>query len=107
TMTRLIFWLASALLAATYVGFPAIALLRGRLYRRGVASAPITPFLSVLIAAHNEERVIGERLANLLEQDYPADRMEVIVVSDGCTDGTVRIWSNYFDRGGGPLGPCR
>jgi cellulose synthase/poly-beta-1,6-N-acetylglucosamine synthase-like glycosyltransferase len=106
-MTRLIFWLASALLAATYVGFPAIALLRGRLYRRGVASAPITPFVSVVIAAHNEERVIGERLANLLEQDYPADRMEVIVVSDGCTDGTVRIVSSYFDRGVRLMDPGR
>lgn len=106
-MIRLVFWLASALLAATYVGFPAIALLRGRLFRREVASAPITPFVSVVIAAHNEEGVIGERLANLLEQDYPADRMEVIVVSDGCTDGTVRIVSSFFDRGVRLMDPGR
>jgi cellulose synthase/poly-beta-1,6-N-acetylglucosamine synthase-like glycosyltransferase len=106
-MTRGIFWLASALLAATYIGFPALALLRGRLFRREVASAPITPFVSVVIAAHNEESVIGERLANLLEQDYPRDRMEVIVVSDGCTDGTVRIVSSFFDRGVRLMDPGR
>jgi cellulose synthase/poly-beta-1,6-N-acetylglucosamine synthase-like glycosyltransferase len=106
-MTRLIFWLASALLAGTYVGFPALALLRGRLFRRDVRSERITPFVSVVIAAHNEEGVIGERLANLLEQDYPRDRLEVIVVSDGCTDGTTRIVSTYFDRGVRLIDPGR
>lgn len=98
-MTRVVFWLAAGVLAATYVGFPIVALLRARVLRREIAAAPITPFVSVVIAAHNEENVIGERLANLTEQDYPADRMEVIVVSDGSTDGTARIVAGYADRG--------
>jgi cellulose synthase/poly-beta-1,6-N-acetylglucosamine synthase-like glycosyltransferase len=106
-MTRVVFWLAAGLLAATYVGFPIVALLRARVLRREVAAAPITPFVSVVIAAHNEEKVIGDRLANLTEQDYPTDRTEVIVVSDGSTDGTARIVAGYADRGVRLIDPGR
>ena len=45
--------------------------------------------VSVVIAAHNEASVIGRRIQNLLDLDYPADRLEVIVASDGSTDSTV------------------
>ncbi len=47
--------------------------------------------MSILIAAHNEEAVIAERLRNALAVDYPADRLEVVVASDGCTDRTTAI----------------
>jgi glycosyltransferase involved in cell wall biosynthesis len=47
--------------------------------------------VSVLIAAHNEEDVIAERIANALALDYPADRLEIVVASDGSTDGTVEL----------------
>lgn len=51
-------------------------------------TAPGEPRISVLIAAHNEVEVIGARAANLLALDYPTDKIEHFIVSDGSIDGT-------------------
>jgi glycosyltransferase involved in cell wall biosynthesis len=88
-MRRSLFWLLSAVIGWTYVGFPLVVLARGRWRRRPIQAAPGTPSVSVVIAAHNEAPVIGRRMENLLGLDYPADRLEVIVASDGSTDATV------------------
>lgn len=53
------------------------------------------PAVSVIIAARNEEKTIGRRIENLLEQDYPKDKMEIIIVSDGSTDATNEIVGRY------------
>jgi cellulose synthase/poly-beta-1,6-N-acetylglucosamine synthase-like glycosyltransferase len=88
-MTRLVFWLAGTLIGYTYVGFPLIVLLRGRLLPRDHRSGPATPTVTVVIAARNEVAVIAEKVDNVLALDYPADRLELIVASDGSEDGTV------------------
>lgn len=87
------FWLLSLVIGWTYVGFPLVVLARGRWSRRPVQSGDITPSVSVVIAAHNEATVIRQRIENLLGLDYPPDRLEVIVASDGSTDATVAIAS--------------
>src|SRR5207249_10172162 len=78
-----LFWAATGTIAATYVVIPAAILVRGRLVRRPVAAANTTPEVSVIVAAHNEERSIGAKLSNLLAADYPADRRQILVASDG------------------------
>ncbi len=88
-MIRLLFWLAGALVAFTYAAFPALVGLRARLAPRPHRPADITPTVSVVIAAHDEAEHIGARVDNLLGQDYPADRLQIVVASDGSTDGTV------------------
>src|SRR6187200_874633 len=88
-MMRALFWLAGALVAYTYVGFPALVLARGRLRRRPHRRAPITPSVSVVVAARNEVAAIGDKVDNLLDLDYPADRLQVVVASDGSEDDTV------------------
>ena len=90
-MRRTLFWLMAATVGWTYVGFPLVVLARGRWFRRPVLAADICPPVSVVIAAHNEAPVIRRRIENLVGLDYPADRMEIIVASDGSTDGTVTI----------------
>lgn len=90
-MSRLVFWLSGALLAWTYVAFPLVVLVRARLAPRPVRRAPITPSVSVVIAAHNEAATIAAKLANLRELDYPRDCLEVVIGSDGSTDGTDAI----------------
>ena len=92
-MTRGLFWLLTAVIGWTYAGFPLVVLVRGRLSRRPVAAADISPTVSVVIAAHNEASVIRRRIDNLLGLDYPADRLEIIVASDGSTDATATIAS--------------
>jgi glycosyltransferase involved in cell wall biosynthesis len=88
-VTRALFWLAGSLVAYTYLGFPALVLARGRLRPRPHRRAAITPSVSILVAARNEVAAIAGKVDNLLEVDYPADRVEIVVASDGSQDGTV------------------
>ena len=90
---ELVFWLAAALLAYTYVGYPAIAvwIARKQPLRAGIAAPEFQPGAAVLIAAYNEQAHIAERIANVLAQDYPPDRLHAVIGSDGSTDDTARI----------------
>jgi glycosyltransferase involved in cell wall biosynthesis len=107
----LAFWLAGGLLAYTWIGYPLLlrllrmggperaphtprALGTARL-RRGVPRPE--PFLSIIVAAFNEAGCIREKIDTTLAQRYPARRLEVIVVSDGSTDGTDAIVARHPD----------
>lgn len=98
-MRRLVFWVASLWIGMTYIGFPLLMIVRGRLLRRPYAIADITPAASVIIAAHNEAAAIGPRIENLLALDYPVDQLEIVIVSDGSDDGTDVIVASHADRG--------
>jgi len=87
-MSRALFAGAAGLVAYTYVGFPILVLVRGRLRPRPHASGPITPSVSLVIAARNEAGSIGSKLDNLLALDYPPDQLQIIIASDGSDDGT-------------------
>jgi glycosyltransferase involved in cell wall biosynthesis len=90
-IAKVLFWTGATTIAATYAGIPVLLLARGRLVRRPVRSADITPRVSVVIAAHDEAAAIGAKVGNLLALDYPADRLQVLIASDGSTDATVAI----------------
>ncbi len=94
---RLLFWGGAIAVAYTYVGFPLLILLRARIRPKPHAKADITPRVSVVIAAHDEMAAIGPRVDNLLALDYPSDRLEIVIASDGSTDETV---STAMARGG-------
>lgn len=96
---RVLFWGSAALLAYTYVLFPAILFVRGLLWRKPYRAEDITPSVSLIIAAYNEAASIGAKLDNVLALDYPHDCLEVIVASDGSTDETESIVAQYADRG--------
>ena len=85
------FWLAVTTIVYTLAGFPLIVLLRARLVARPHVEAEVTPSLTVIVAAHNEEADLPAKLANVLSVDYPADQLDVIVASDGSTDRTVEL----------------
>lgn len=91
TILEIVFLGALALVAYTYVLFPLLVVARARLWPRPPRAADITPSVSVIVAAHDEAAHIADRLANLRALDYPADRLEVVVASDGSTDGTDAI----------------
>ncbi len=98
-ITLLGFWLTLAALVYVYAGFPLLVVTVGRLRRQEVKKKPITPAMSLIIAAYNEEKSIGARLENALALDYPTKALEMIVVSDGSTDQTAAIVEGYADRG--------
>jgi cellulose synthase/poly-beta-1,6-N-acetylglucosamine synthase-like glycosyltransferase len=94
-----IFWVSIAFLFYAYGGFALLVGLVGLVQRRGVRKLPITPSVTLIIAAYNEEKIIAERLDNALAMDYPRDRLQILVASDGSTDGTDDIVASYASKG--------
>ncbi len=92
------FWAALACIIYTYTGYPILLWFLSRVSPHEVSKAPIFPVISIVIAARNEAAIIARRLDNLLAQDYPLHKVEIIVISDGSTDSTNEIVSSYFDR---------
>jgi cellulose synthase/poly-beta-1,6-N-acetylglucosamine synthase-like glycosyltransferase len=90
-MAKLIFWISVVAIFYTYIGYPAAVYLLARLRGKRVAKSGATPRVSVVVACHNEARNIQSRISNLLESDYPAELLEIIVVSDGSTDRTADL----------------
>lgn len=96
---EVVFWLLVAVVAYAYVGFPVLVLLRGWLWHRPYQLSDETPAISMVIAAYNEEQSIGQKLENILSLDYPRDKLEVIIASDGSEDATNEIVAGYAARG--------
>ena len=88
---KIVFWTSLVLLVWTHVAYPLAAGLAARLRRRRVDSSAIEPTVSIVVAAHNEEDVIERRVENLLDLDYPAGRLEIVVASDASIDRTDEI----------------
>lgn len=86
------FWISVALILYTHLGYPfvlraLVSLRRHPTLRPGTWDEP--PRVSLIIAAYDEEEVVAAKLANALALEYPRDRLELIVASDGSTDATV------------------
>lgn len=88
---ELMFLASLSVIAYTYIGYPVILMALSVIVSKPVKKADIYPFVSVIISAYNEEKIIEARVNNLLELDYPRDKMEIIVGSDGSTDETYKI----------------
>ena len=88
---RLVFWGSLGALAWTHAGYPAAIGVLARVRPRPVAREDVTPSVAVVVSAHDEEDVIGRRVENLLAMDYPPELLEIVVASDGSTDGTDAI----------------
>ena len=96
---KYIFWLAAALVAYSYLGYAAWLWLRSRWsprpVRRGCVERSAAPAVSAVMVVRNEETVIARKLENLLTLDYPQEKLEVVIVSDGSTDRTPAILADY------------
>ena len=86
-----VFWGSLASVGYAYVGFPVLAVAHGLLRRKEHYEDATAPAVSVVIAAHNEGATIGRKLEGTLALDYPHDRLEVVVGSDGSTDATADV----------------
>ena len=88
-----------AALAYHYLIYAALLKLWAILRPRPARQSPVTPSLSLIIAAYNEADVIAQKVENSLALDYPADKLEIIVVTDGSTDETPAIVRRYAAAG--------
>jgi glycosyltransferase involved in cell wall biosynthesis len=93
TTLAIVFWACVGLLLYAHVGYGALLALLARMRPLRAAPAPgpsaELPRISVIVAAYAEQDVIAARIDNLRALDYPADRLEVIVASDGSPDATA------------------
>ena len=96
-MIAVIFWILAAIVVYVYAGFPLLLAALGGVIRRRVQQGQIEPAVSLLIAAYNESRVITAKLKNSLALDYPAEKLEIVVASDGSTDNTAELASHFAD----------
>jgi glycosyltransferase involved in cell wall biosynthesis len=90
-LAKTLFWGSLGALAWTHVGYPVAAAALARVRPRPVGKEDVTPEVTVVVAAHDEEEVIARRVENLLALDYPAERLAIVVASDGSTDRTDEI----------------
>jgi len=99
---KLIFWISIFIIFYVYFGYFLILKYLSFLYKKReilISEKQKFPFVSIIIAAYNEEKVINKRIENLLQQDYPKDKLEIIVASDGSMDKTVEIAKQFEKHG--------
>src|SRR5215471_1323853 len=123
---KIIFWISTALVLYTYVGYPLLLLMLaslhqvvtdlkfalGRRNRRRRRDMRVPPQVTLLFSAYNEEQVIADKIANCEQLDYPAEKLQVLVGCDGCSDRTAELARNarpdfarvldYKERSGKP-----
>ncbi|HDK27933.1 MAG TPA: glycosyltransferase [Candidatus Atribacteria bacterium] len=100
-LSKILFWLCLLIVIYTWFFYPALLYLFSRFLNNSNKNKTQSynedekPIVSIIVAAFNEEKVIGRRIENLLLQDYPKDKLEIVVASDGSTDRTVEIARQY------------
>ena len=90
-----LFWASLGSLVWTHVAYPAFAALLARVAPRQIRKADVEPTVAVIVAAYNEEAVIARRIENLLELDYPREKLTIVVTSDASSDRTEEIAFQY------------
>jgi cellulose synthase/poly-beta-1,6-N-acetylglucosamine synthase-like glycosyltransferase len=94
TALEIVFWLSAALIVWTQLGYAAVLAVLVRSFARAPLPTPASteplPSISLIVAAHDEQSVIGVKVENALALDYPRELLELIVACDGCSDATAQ-----------------
>jgi cellulose synthase/poly-beta-1,6-N-acetylglucosamine synthase-like glycosyltransferase len=99
TAEQLVFWMCVLALGYVYVGYPLLVWVVSKVRPRRVGRAVIEPNVTVLITAFNEEDAIRHKIENTLAIDYPKEKLEILVASDGSTDRTDEITRGFAAQG--------
>lgn len=98
---KILFACCVSLLLYVYLGYPLLVLLISSVRKKPVQKGHHEPAVSILIAAHNEEAHIARTVQNKIDQDYPREKLDILVVSDASTDRTdaeVQPFAHYGVR---------
>ena len=99
---QIAFWVLLFLIVHCYLLFPMTLPFVSEIFKRKKKKAegiPELPTVSILISAYNEEAVIERKIHNILEIDYPKEKLEVLIGDDGSADKTAEIIARYADQG--------
>jgi glycosyltransferase involved in cell wall biosynthesis len=91
TAVEIAFWASAGLIVYTHLGYPLLLAGLARLRRPARWEVTGPPRVALVVAAHDEHDTIEQKVRNCLALDYPPDRLEVIVASDGSGDGTAAL----------------
>lgn len=97
-MTKLLFWVSTGFVLYVYIGYPILLWGLQLFFRSSAHKQAVEPSVSLLVAAYNEAKVVGEKMRNSLALDYPADKLEVVIASDGSKDATAEIVRSFAAR---------
>lgn len=97
------FWVSLLAIAYAYAGYPAVLWLLSRFSQPRASHAGDDstglPGVTLIVSAYNEEPVIAQKIENALSLEYPRERLEIVVVSDGSSDRTCEIVRGFAHRG--------
>lgn len=96
---KIIFWTSTAALFYVYAGYPLLVFAISKFFPKKNKKGDFAPRVTVLITAYNEEKSIAGKLENTLEIDYPSEKLEILVASDGSTDRTDEIVKSFAEKG--------
>lgn len=96
---EIMFYISFFMIFYAYFGYPLSLYLHNYIKARPVKKEFFSPSVSIIIAAHNEENNIYNKIINCLDFVYDADNLQIIVVSDGSTDNTNAIVQSLANRG--------
>jgi cellulose synthase/poly-beta-1,6-N-acetylglucosamine synthase-like glycosyltransferase len=102
-MARFWFWIAVGFPVYVYVGYPILLWGLQAMFRSSISRQPVEPSVSLLVAAYNEAAVIADKIRNGLALDYPAEKLEIVVASDGSKDATAEIVRSLAAESGGRI----
>jgi cellulose synthase/poly-beta-1,6-N-acetylglucosamine synthase-like glycosyltransferase len=94
-MAKFLFWISSGFALYVYVGYPVVLWGLQAVFRASPCREPVEPSVSLLVAAYNEAAVIASKIRNSFALDYPAEKLEIVVASDGSQDATVKIVRSF------------
>lgn len=99
---EIIFWVSAFIVFYTYVGYGIVLYflvkVKEALYKPSPRVTPDDlPQVTLLIAAYNEELVVVEKMANTMELNYPKENLKIVWVTDGSTDATNELLTEYAD----------
>ncbi|MGD9897725.1 MAG: glycosyltransferase family 2 protein [Calditrichaceae bacterium] len=96
---KIVFWSSLTLIISTYFIYPLLLLVISKIWPFHVQKKDIYPSVSVIISAYNEEKHIEQKIENTLNLDYPREKLEIIIASDGSTDKTCEIAARFKEKG--------
>jgi cellulose synthase/poly-beta-1,6-N-acetylglucosamine synthase-like glycosyltransferase len=94
-MAKLLFWISAGFAVYVYVGYPILLWGLQAIFRSTPGQKSVEPSVSLLVAAYNEAAVIADKIRNSLALDYPVDKLEVVIASDGSKDATAEIVRSF------------
>jgi cellulose synthase/poly-beta-1,6-N-acetylglucosamine synthase-like glycosyltransferase len=95
---REVFWVSLVLIIYVYLGYPVVVFIISRFFPKKIKKEAIYPMVSIVISAYNEEKNIREKIDSLLSLDYPMEKMEILIGSDGSIDSTQDIVASFRNK---------